>query len=354
MGDAVRVAVLGTGEMGSGIARLVRRKPGLALVGAFARRAERAGLELGRVLGEGEVGIRIDAKLPDLLQRTRPDLAVQATCSRLEDAEGELLACLEAGVNVISIAEEMAWPAARSPAFAARIDRLARERGVTVLGTGVNPGFVLDLLVIALTGVCASIESITARRVNDLAPYGPTVLRSQGVGLTPEAFRQGVADGSVVGHIGFPESLGMIAASLGWELERIEETREPIVARVRRQTPHVTVEPGRVAGCLHSATGWREGRPVISLVHPQQVRPEAEGISTGDSIEVEGIPPVRLSGSPEIPGGLATVALAVNMIPRVLAAPPGLRSMADLPVPAAIMGDVVALLEAAGAGPGDG
>ncbi len=354
MREAVRVVVLGTGEMGSGVARLVLEKRGLALVGAFARRASRAGLDLGTALGRDELGVGIETDLAGLLARARPHLAVQATCSRLADAEGELRACLDAGVNVISIAEEMAWPAASSPAFAARIDRLARERGVAVLGTGVNPGFVLDLLVVALSGVCASVESITARRVNDLSAYGPTVLRSQGVGLTPEAFRAGVADGSVVGHVGFPESLGMIAASLGWRLERIEESREPIVARARRVTPHVTVEPGRVAGCLHTASAYREGRLVISLIHPQQVRPEAEGVETGDFIEIEGTPPVRLSGTPEIPGGAATVALAVNMIPRVLAAPPGLRTMADLPVPAAIMGDVGALLEAAGAGPGDG
>ena len=104
------------------------------------------------------------------------------------------------------------------------------------------------------------------------------------------------------------------------------------------KTEFVTVEPGKVAGCLHSARGFRGGKPVITLRHPQQVRPELEGIETHDRIEIEGEPPLNLKGSPEIPGGLATVSLAVNMIPRVLAAPPGLRTMADLPVPAAMLG----------------
>jgi 2,4-diaminopentanoate dehydrogenase len=187
--------------------------------------------------------------------------------------------------------------------------------------------------------VCARVDAVRATRVNDLSPYGPTVLRSQGVGLSPEAFAAGVADGSVVGHVGFPESAAMIAAALGWELDRVEQRREPIVALVRRSTPFVTVEPGSVAGCLHTATAWRDGEPVIELVHPQQVCPEAEGVATGDTIEIRGEPDVRLTGSPEIPGGTATAALAVNVIPRVRAAPPGLTAMTELPVPAALAGD---------------
>jgi 2,4-diaminopentanoate dehydrogenase len=336
----VRVAVLGSGQMGAGIARLVVAKRGLALVGVYARRAARAGADVGTAIGLPEpLGLAIGGELPALLARARPDVAIQATCSRLAEAEPEIAACLAAGAHVISIAEEMAWPAARSPETAARLDARARARGVSVLGTGVNPGFVLDLLVIALSGVCAEVASITARRSNDLSPYGPSVLRAQGVGLSPEAFRAGVADGSVVGHVGFSESIGMVAAALGWEIERIDETREPIVSAVARQSACARVEPGRVAGCLHTARAFAGGREVITLIHPQQIRPEAEGVATGDEIEIAGSPPVRLAGRPEIPGGQATVALAVNAIPRVLAAPPGLHSMAELPVPAAILGD---------------
>ena len=180
--------------------------------------------DFAEALDRGEpLGLAIDADLGALLERERPAVAIQATCSRLADAEREIAACLERGVHVISIAEEMAWPAAASPECAARLDALARSNGAAVVGTGVNPGFVLDTLVVTLTAVCARVESIRARRVNDLAPYGPTVLRSQGVGLEPEAFRAAVDDGRVVGHVGFPESIAMIASALGWKLERVEE-----------------------------------------------------------------------------------------------------------------------------------
>jgi 4-hydroxy-tetrahydrodipicolinate reductase len=131
----------------------------------------------------------------------------------------------------------------------------------------------------------------------------------------------------------------MIADALNWDIERINEERTPIVSGVRRATPFVTVEAGMVAGCLHKAIAYQEGNPIITLRHPQQIHPQLEGVQTGDRIEISGTPDVRLAGSPEIPGGTATCALAVNMIPRLLNAAPGLYSMADLPVPSAIPGD---------------
>jgi len=175
--------------------------------------------------------------------------------------------------------------------------------------------------------------------VNDLSPYGPTVLDSQGVGLTPDEFRLGLEEGRVVGHFGFRESITMVADALGWEIERITETREPIISSVSRSTPIVTVEPGQVAGCHHTAVAFRQGRPVIKLIHPQQILHHYEDVETGDRIEIRGTPDISVSSSPEIPGGVATASLAVNMIPRVLNADPGLYSMADLPVPAAMLGD---------------
>lgn len=339
MGNPIRVLIVGTGQMGSGMARHVLDTPGLDLAGAYGKRPERAGTDLGRAIGlKHDLGITIDSDLGTAAKRARPDVALQATCSRLEDAWPEIAVLLRAGVSVVSIAEEMAYPACRSPAIAAEMAALARTNDAAVVGTGINPGFVLDLLVVALTGVCSTVEAIAATRVNDLSSYGPTVLEAQGVGLTPDAFEAGLNDGTVTGHFGFPESIAMIAAALGCTVDRIEQTVEPIVSEVRRETPFVTVEPGCVAGTRHTAMGYRDGAPFITLVHPQQVRPELAGVETGDNIELAGTPCLRLSGSPEIPGGAGTVAIAVNMIPRILAALPGLYTMTELPVPAALLG----------------
>jgi len=280
----------------------------------------------------------VDHCLEELLVRTRPAVAIQATCSQLEDALPEIHTLIAHRVHVISIAEELAYPSYAHPEQASALDRLAAAHGVCVLGTGVNPGFVLDLLIVVLSGVCQRVDSITARRVNDLSPYGPTVLADQGVGLTPHAFAAGLRAGRISGHHGFEESLAMVADALGWQIERIEQSIEPIVSRVRRETASVTVQPGQVAGCRHRATAHVNGRAAIVLDHPQQVHPQLEAVQTGDYIEIHGEPRVCLSGTPEIPGGIATAALAINVIPRVLAAAPGLRSMIDIPPPAAWMG----------------
>ena len=337
----VRVLLLGTGQMGSGIGRLIHAKQGVELVGGYALRAKRAGMDLGRAIGlDEDLGLLVGGDLKKLVRQSRPDVAIQATCSTILQGRAELLTLVGAGVNVISIAEEMAYPAASSPSFAKEIHQLAVAKGVGVLGTGVNPGFVLDLLIITLSGACSHISQIRAERVNDLSPYGHSVLKAQGVGLTPEEFQLGLHHGTVMGHYGFKESIHMIADALGWNIQDIEEERQPIISKVERRTPFVTVEPGQVAGCLHQAVAYCANKPVIILRHPQQIHPGLEGIETGDSIEIKGTPMIRLAGSPEIAGGAATCALAVNMIPRLLAGPAGLHCMADLPVPAAVLGDI--------------
>jgi 4-hydroxy-tetrahydrodipicolinate reductase len=327
--------------MGSGVIRLLEAKAGVRVVGVYGRRARERAVDAGVAAGLGRrLGFDLSRDLDALLEQTRPHVAIQATCSTVREAEPEISTLLRHGVNVISIAEEMAFPAHSEPAIAAALDDLARRHGATLVGTGINPGFVLDLLIIALSGVCQRIETISARRINDLAPYGPTVLASQGVGLTPGGFAAGIAAGRVVGHFGFPESLSMIGAALGWRIERIEQSREPIVSSVRRETPFVVVEPGCVAGCLQTAVAWVEGRPAIRLVHPQQIHPQLGDVETGDFIDIAGEPNLHLAIRPEIPGGIGTVSLAVNLIPRVLQSEPGLRTMADLPLPAAVLGDM--------------
>lgn len=341
MRKPIRLLILGTGHMGSGIGRLALQKSGLDLVGGFARRPDRDGMDLGTAIGlDNEIGLPVHTDLNAAIAATCPHVAVQATCSSLADAKEEIAALIRNGIHVVSIAEEMAFPACVSEEEADEIDRLAIENNVSVLGTGINPGFVLDTLIITLTAVCAEVTAITATRVNDLSPYGKTVLMSQGVGLMPDAFRQAVQDGTVVGHVGFPQSIHMIARALGWQIDRIEETREPVIASVRCETDVIAIDPGQVAGCRHTAVAYKNDVPVITLIHPQQVCPELEGVGTGDSIEITGVPDICLTGSPEIAGGEGTVAIAVNSIPSVLNARPGLHTMADLPVPSAKLADM--------------
>ena len=335
----IRVLQWGLGAMGSGMAKLALKKSGLKIVAAVDGYEGYNGKDLGDILGVEKTGVIVTNQPETVLNKENVDLVVIATTSWTEKQMPDLRKILKAGINCISIAEEMSTPEAQSPELAKELDELAKANGVSILGTGVNPGYVLDLMVVMLSGGCHDVERIEASRVNDLSPYGPTVMETQGVGTSPEAFRAGVEAGTIVGHVGFPESIRMISDAIGLGVDRIEEIREPIVSKVRRETPHVVIEPGMVAGCAHIGIGYRGDKEVIRLIHPQQVHPQLEGQDTGDYINIYGTPEVHMAITPEYAGGIATQGIAVNMIPHVFAATPGLKRMIDLPTPAALMGE---------------
>lgn len=343
--ENIKVVLWGMGSMGSGMGKYLVDKKGVEIVGAIANRESKAGKDVGEFFGlDKEVGVKITNDPMSVITED-VDVVLQATSSFVEDVYPQIEEIVKRKVNVISIAEEMAYPMVGSKELTEKIDKLAKENGVSVLGTGINPGFVLDLLIIALSGACAKVDKIEAARINDLSPFGPTVMRTQGVGTTVEEFEKGIKDGSIVGHIGFLESINMIADRLGIDLDKIEQTREPIVSETHRETEHVKVEPGMVAGCRHIAKGYSDGKEVILLEHPQQIHPGKEGTETGDYIKIKGIPDINMSIQPEIPGGIGTMAVAINMIPVIVGAKAGLVTMKDLPVPAAMVGDLRKLMD---------
>lgn len=328
----IKVAVWGTGMMGQGLLGYILDRPNdIELVGVIDRHPEKHGRTVGEVVGR-ECDIPVTADSAAVLA-LKPDVVCILTASNLHEITDQVEAAIRAEADVIGIAETLSYPWATDPEWAARIDALAREHGVSVLGTGVNPGFVLDALPILLSSACLSIERIEAARINDLSPFGPTVMESQGVGTTVEQFNAGIADGSIVGHIGFQESVGLIAYALGWEIDEVVETREPIVSTVERSTPHVHVAPGDVAGCRHIARAYSKGELKIELVHPQQIHPHLEGIETGDYITIVGEPNISFHDGPEIPGGKGTYASVGNYIPLIGAAAPGIQTVVDMPLP---------------------
>lgn len=344
MAQKIKVIQWGLGAMGAGMARMLLEKEGVEIAGAIATNPIKIGRDLGEVLGLNvKTGVICSNDPGRVIAEAKADVLLLATSSFVPEVAPQIKTAVEHGLNVITIAEQLAYPWASHPETADELDALARKHGVTVLGTGINPGFVLDVLILALTGTCINVSKIKGTRINDLSQFGTTVMRTQGVGTTPAEFEKGLADGTIVGHIGFDESIRLIAKTLGWRIDRVEQTREPIISSVYRETPFVKVQPGNVAGCRHTARAYRDGEVVIELVHPQQVRPEAEGVETGDYIEITGTPNIRMAIQPEIPGGTGTIAIAVNMIPRVIDAAPGLLTMSDLPVPSALLGDLAAM-----------
>ncbi|HZK02034.1 MAG TPA: hypothetical protein VFC96_04140, partial [Anaerovoracaceae bacterium] len=206
--------------------------------------------------------------------------------------------------------------------------------------TGINPGLIMDLLVVIMTGCCETVDHIVARRVNSLSPFGPAVMEEQGIGISVEEFEEGVKTGSLSGHVGFPESINMVADAIGWKVEKVTQSMDPIVTDVDRKAPHGFAKAGDVAGCAMKGFGYVGGEVKIEMDHPQQIEPEQVGVKTGDYVIIKGNPDINMVNSPEVPGGIGTIAMCVNMIPQIINAEPGLHTMLTLPVPRAIMGDM--------------
>ncbi len=345
--ENVKVIVWGLGAMGKGVVEMLLSKKGVDIVGVVVR-GDKIGKSMYELTGI-ERGGRPDliaGSYEDVIKEGAADVVVIATDSYTKTSFDKIKYCLERKINVVSTAEEMAYPQAQSPELAKEMDRIAKENGVTVLGTGINPGLIMDLLVITLTGACIDVETIKAERVNNLSPFGPTVMHGQGVGITVEEFNKRVAENNLDGHIGFPESIRMIADALGWKLsDEIELERAPIISSVYRKAPYAEVQPGDVAGCNMKGYGYVDGELKIEMLHPQQVEPQLEGGTTGDYITIKGTPNINMQIKPEVPGGIGTIAMTVNMIPHVINSRPGLKTMIDLPVPRAIMGDMRELIE---------
>jgi len=331
--ENIKVILWGLGAMGTGIGKMIVTKKGIEIVGAIDKNPSKLGKDLGKILNSENLGVIVNDDVDTLMNETKADVVILAIDSFVKSVYPAIKRVVESGKNCITIAEEMAYPYIVEKELSEDLDRLAKENNVTILGTGVNSGFVLDTLIITLSAACRSVDFIRAERVNDLAPFGPTVMKNQGVGTTLEEFEAGIKKGTIVGHVGFAQSIPMIAKALGLEYDEITQTREPIISNTYRETLCAKVEPGMVAGCNHVAIATKNGKPIITLEHLQQIHPEAEAVDTGDYIFIKGDQDLHLAIKPETPGGIGTIAMAVNMIPQVIASRAGLKTMMDLPIP---------------------
>ncbi len=328
---SIRVIQYGLGPIGCASAQAILQKSGLELVGAVDIAPEKAGKDLAGLLGlKGRLGIRVNPDAAELFRKVKADVVVHTTRSFFRDVFPQLAQAATAGLNVVSSTEELLYPQLRNPALAARLDRLARKHKATILGTGVNPGFVMDTLALVLSGVCKSVRSVKITRRVDAATRRMPLQRKVGAGLKAAEFRKLVQEAKL-GHIGLLESMTLVALGLGWRLDRTRERIEPVLAEAPLKTRYFTVAPGEVCGLKHTGAGFAGGRRVIDM----DLRMYLGAKDPLDSIELEGEPRLHMVIPGGIAGDVATVASLINAIPRVVEADPGLKTMLDLPIPRA-------------------
>ena len=305
----IRVAIWGFGAMGSGIGKMIAAKKGIQVSGVCDKWDKLVGQEMYDYLGIDRAGrpeVIITADEAEIVDRDKTDIVILATDSFVKAQFDKIMFCLKHSVPVISTAEEMAWPWAQNKELADQIDAEAKKRGVAILGTGINPGFVLDYLMLAASGTCQDVKSVKGARINDLAPFGKAVMEEQGVGISEAEFNRRIAADSLAGHVGFPESIEMMARGMGVEIKEIEQTRDPIITNVDRTSAYGFAGKGTLAGIRQQAYARDEkGEIFYHLDHPQQICPEDEGVHTGDyvTIHADGYD-MNLSIVPETPGGI--------------------------------------------------
>lgn len=327
MGRKIRVVQFGCGPIGCGIIRLAVKKPDIEIVGAIDL------INLGQDLGEvakldKKLGVSISNEADRVLRETKPEVVLHTTSSSLKSIYPQLESIVKSGVKkIVSTCEELAYPYVKHPDLAESIEQLAKSNDATILATGVNPGFLMDTWPLVMTGVCQEIRQMKVARIQDASIRRRPFQQKIGAGQSVEEFNKLVQAG-VLRHVGLPESIAMIAAGLGWRLDDITETIEPVIAGNEVRNEFMTINPGKVAGVRQIGYGWKNGQAVITLDFQAYIGAK----ESYDAVYITGTPDMEVVIKGGVNGDIATAAMVVNCIPQVVQAPAGLITMKDLTI----------------------
>lgn len=325
----IKVVQFGLGPIGIASLKLLAKKNWVEIVGGIDIRPELIGKSLSEVVGDAAVGdAKVYKSFAYFILVNEVDAVVHTAGSRATVSFEQIRPMLKKGLAVVSSCEELLYPALRAPAETAEIDELCQATGGRVLGTGVNPGFVLDLMPAFFSGVCASVSGVYGERVVNASTRRQPLQKKVGSGLAPEVFKALAAEGKA-GHAGFKESLSLLANALGWEIGSITETIEPVIAQKPIRTEFFSVDPGQTAG-LHQVVkaDTNEGYKIHL-----DLKMYLDAENPHDTIRLDSNPPIEATVTTGVAGDIATVAALVNAIPSLLEAPAGVRLMTDLCIP---------------------
>jgi 2,4-diaminopentanoate dehydrogenase len=325
----IKVLHFGLGPIGVGVVKQVAERKGFKIVGAVDIDPAKAGRDLGEVAGVGRsLKVKVSDDARKAIRSSKPDVVVLCTSSSMKGILPQIETILSLRKPIVSTTEELAYPTKSNMRYARTIHQLAKKAKVAVLGTGVNPGFVMDALPITLTGVCERVEAIRIDRIQDARIRRLPFQQKIGAGLTREQFQRKVDDGSVR-HVGLAESISMIGDALGWKLDRITDDIQPRIATQTVASEYLAVDPGYVCGIVQDGIGYRNGVPVVTL-HMEAYLGAPESY---DAVEITGSPALKMKIPGGVHGDIATTSIVVNSLPKILDATPGLHTMRDMAIP---------------------
>lgn len=335
----IRVIQYGFGSVGRWTTRIVLERENLELLALIDNDPSLLGRDPGEILGIGTTGIRISSA-DETVSELKADVVLHSTVTDIDTVFSQIRPFIESGTSVITSSEDMIYPWRTHPDIASEMDATAKKSGATVIATGVNPGFATDLLPLVLCGASQRVDRVVVKRVVDFSEYPAFKSPYMGFGMSPDEFKRKVTGGVWgIGRNPLPgrvQNIHLIADTMGWSLDEISVTYEPIISKSRRDTPWgFSIEPGMVAGVKQTGIGAAGNIERIRLesIAMCHTRPEEDGLEPGNTIIIEGDPShhMTLTGGTVHRGGYVTSSRQVNLIPTVLNAPSGLLTMRDLP-----------------------
>jgi hypothetical protein len=326
MEKKIRVIQYGLGPIGCKVSQYLNERAHFEIVGAIDSDPKKVGTDLGHLSElKAPVGLHVTANSRDLLERVDADVVVLTTTSDLEKIRPQIMEIISCGKNIVSTCEELMYPWVTNPEVAREIDTAARENKVSVLSTGVNPGFLMDFLPLVMTSICRDVKTVTVERIQDAQFRRLPFQEKIGAGLSVTEFESRVRQGSLR-HVGLTESMHLIASRLGWILDRTEDLVDPVLAEKTVVSENRTIEAGKALGVNQIGRAYIDSKEVITLVFRAAIgEPDPR-----DRIVIQGNPDIDMAISKGVNGDTATCAIIVNAIPIVIEAQPGLRTMADI------------------------
>lgn len=330
MKKRTKVLQFGLGAMGSRMTEFILQKEDLELVGVIVKSEDKIGKDVGDVLGwKKKIGVKCYSA-DYAFKNIKADIMIHAAASYVPVVWSHIKMAVKSGMNVITIAEEMGYPYVKYHKICREMDSLAKKHNVSILGSGINPGFAMDYMVLAISGILPDVNKIKVTRLVNFAPFGGAIQRNIGIGLSAKEFRKGVDDGKLPIHIGLPECIHLLSYALGWKINKIKETKEPVIAKKDIRIPgYKNVHKGTVSGFNQRGYGYSNGKLKITLEELGRVQP---GLDYRNTIYLYG-KHANLVETINVPSGdLTTTSHAVNLIPIVHSARPGLLTMLDVAV----------------------
>jgi len=325
--NKLKILLIGFGKVGMKIAEFILERESLEIIGVLEKDHNMIGKDIGVLSGKKNTGIIISGSLEDILKAKKPDAAIISTVSDINMILESIGEILKFKVPVVSTCEELLYPWKGAGAIAEKIDGLARENGVAAIGTGVNPGFLMDSYPVFLTAVCQRVDDIKISRIQDASFRRERFKHKIGAGLEIKEFKKMIREGKM-GHVGLKESVDMIASRMNWTLDDYKETVAPVIAERDILDKDYKIKKGQAAGIKQTGVGFEKGKEKITLIFKASIG-EADPF---DRVEISGEPDIVSEIKGGINGDIATAAIVINAVMQITKAPPGLRTMVDIPL----------------------